>query len=69
MVPVYMSSLDSQFNLLSSLANVLGKSAFCTPQSEIAGAVLASRMEQKISQELSKNDPASSPVFYGTRLM
>ena len=48
---VYVRS-DSQFNLLSSSAKVLGKSAFSMPQSEIAGAVLATRMEQKISQEL-----------------
>ena len=86
---VYICS-ENQFNLLSSSAKIMGKVAFSAPQSEIAGAVLASRMVQKISQELSnvnllpslfigdseiilnmiaKNDPASPPVFYGTRLM
>ena len=86
---VYICS-ENQFNLLSSSAKIMGKAAFSAPQSEIAGAVLASRMVLKISQELfnvnllpsvfigdseiilnmiAKNDPASPPVFYGTRLM
>ena len=59
----------------------MGKAAFSAPQSEIAGAILATRMEQKISKNYSmstsfppylliaKNDHASPPVFYGTRLM
>ena len=33
-------------------SKIPGKSAFSAPQSEMAGAILASRMEQKISQEL-----------------
>ena len=48
---IYVCS-DSQFNLLSRSAKILEKSAFSGPQSEIAGAVWATRMEQKISQEL-----------------
>ena len=86
MVLVYMSYLTVN----STSFPVLGKSAFCMPQAKIAGAVLAIRTKQKISQELSnvslstpifirdleiilkmiaKNNPASPPVFYGTRLM
>jgi len=86
---VYTCS-NNQFNLLTSSSKIMGKSVFSAPQSEIAGAVLAIRMEQKIKQELfnvhllpsviigdseiilkmiAKNDPASPPVFYGTRLM
>ena len=42
----------------------MGKTAFSAPQSEIAGAVLATRMEQKISQELF-NVSLSPPVFIG----
>ena len=53
---------DGQFNLLSSSSKILGRSAFSAPQSEIAGAILATRMEQKINQELS-NISLSSPVF------
>ena len=60
---VYMRSHD-QFNLIYSSCKVLGKSAFSAPQSEIAGAVLATRMQQKISQELS-NVSLSPPVFLG----
>ena len=60
---VYVCS-DSQFNLLSSSAKILGKSAFSVPQSEIEGAVLPTRMEQKISQEL-YNVSLSAPVFIG----
>ena len=48
---IYAHSGD-QFNLISSSSKILGKSAFSTPQSEMAGALLASRMEQKIKQEL-----------------
>ena len=58
---IYVCS-DGQFNLLSSSAKILGKSAFSAPQTEIAGAVLATRMEQKISQEL-YNVSLSTPVF------
>ena len=39
-------------------------SAYSAPQSEISGAVLAVKMEQKISQELF-NIPLSDPVFIG----
>ena len=62
---VYVCS-DGQFNLLSSSSKILGKSAFSVPQSEIAGAVLATRMEQMINQELF-NISLSSPVSSGTR--
>ena len=55
---------DGKFNLLSSSAKILGKSAFSAPQSEIAGAILASRMQQKISQEL-YNVSLSDPAFIG----
>ena len=55
---------NGQFNLLSSSSKILGKSAFSAPQSEMAGAVLATRMEQKVNQELS-NVSLSSPVFIG----
>ena len=48
---VYAHSGD-QFNLISSSSKILGKSAFSAPQFEMAGALLASRMEQKIKQEL-----------------
>ena len=48
---VYTNS-GGQFNLISSSSKILVKSAFSAPQSEMAGAILASRMEQKISQEL-----------------
>ena len=55
---------EGQFSLLSSSSKILGKSAFSAPQSEIAGAVLATRMEQKINQELS-NVSLSPPLFIG----
>jgi len=42
----------------------LGKSAFSAPQSEMAGALLACRMEQKIKQELF-NVSLSPPTFIG----
>ena len=48
---IYIPSQD-EFNLLSSSAKVLGKSAFSSPQSEMSGAVLAVKMQQKISQKL-----------------
>jgi len=35
-----------QFNIISSSAKILGKTAFSAPQSVMAGAVLATRMEQ-----------------------
>ena len=60
---VYTRSND-QFNLISSSAKILGKTAFSAPQSEMAGAVLASRMEQKIRQELF-NVSLSSSMFIG----
>ena len=60
---VYACS-NGQFNLISSSAKILGNTAFSAPQSEMAGAVLASRMEQKIGQELS-NVTLSPPVFIG----
>ena len=50
---IYACSND-QFNLLYSSAKILGRTAYSAPQSEIAGATLAARMEQKISQELIK---------------
>ena len=60
---VYAHSGD-QFNLISSSSKILGKSAFSAPQSEMAGALLASRMEQKIKQELF-NVTLSPPMFIG----
>ena len=60
---VYAHSND-QFNLLYSSAKVLGKTAYSVPQSEIAGATLAARMEQKIRQELF-NVTLSAPIFVG----
>ena len=60
---IYVCSHD-QFNLIYSSCKVLGKSAFSAPQSEIAGAVLATRMQQNIRQEL-YNVSLSSPVFIG----
>ena len=61
---VYVLS-NGQFNLLSSSEKILGKSAFSAPQSKIAGAVLVTRMEQKISQDLS-NVSLSPPVLSET---
>ena len=55
---------DGQFNLLSSSAKILVNSTFSAPRSENAGAVLATRMEQKISQELD-NVSLSTHVFIG----
>ena len=60
---VYVCSND-QFNILYSSAKILGKTAFSALQSEIAGATLAARMEQKISQKLF-NVSLSPPVFIG----
>ena len=48
---IYMHS-QNQFNILTSSAKIMGKSTYSTPQSEISAAVLAVKMEQKISQEL-----------------
>ena len=48
---VYIHSQD-KFNLLPNSAKVLGKSAFYNPQSEMSGACLAVKMQQKISLEL-----------------
>jgi len=55
---------NNQFNLIYSSAKIKGKAAFSAPQSEIAGAVLATRMEQKITQELF-NVNLSPPTFIG----
>ena len=60
---VYIHS-HRQFNLISSSCKVLGKSTFSAPKSEITSPVLATRMQQKISQEL-YNISLSSPVFIG----
>ena len=60
---VYVCS-DNQFNLLYSSAKILGKTAYSVPQSEMAGATLAARMEQKISQEFFSVS-LSPPVFIG----
>ena len=60
---VYAHSGD-QFNLISSSSKIMGKSAFSAPQSEMAGALLAARMEQKIKQELF-NVTLSPPMFIG----
>jgi len=46
MLTPVISSISS-----SSSSKILGKSAFSAPQSEMAGALLAYRMEQKIKQE------------------
>ena len=60
---VYACSND-QFNILYSSAKILGKTAFSASQSKIAGAILAARIEQKISQELF-NVSLFPPVFIG----
>ena len=60
---VYACSND-QFNILYSSAKILGKTAFSAPQSKIAGAILAARIKQKISQELF-NKSLFPPVFIG----
>ena len=60
---VYIRSHD-MINLLYSTAKVMGKSAFSAPQSEMSGADLAVKMQQKISQEM-YNVNLSSPVFIG----
>ena len=41
----------------------MGKFAYSAPQSETSGAILAVKMEQKISQEL-YNISLSNPVFF-----
>ena len=58
-----MHSQD-QFNILTSSAKIIGKFTYSPPQSEISGAILAVKMEQKISQEL-YNISLSNPVFNG----
>ena len=58
---VYIRSHD-KFNLIYSSCKVLGRSDFSAPQSEITGAVLATRMQQKIRQELF-NVSLSPPLF------
>ena len=35
----------------------MGKAAFSAPQSEIAGAIQATRMEQKISRTIQRQPP------------
>lgn len=55
---------DGQFNIISSSAKIMGKAAFSAPQSQIAWAVLATRMEQKISQVLF-NVSFLPPIFIG----
>jgi len=59
MLTPVISSISS-----SSSSKILGKSAFSAPQSEMAGALLAYRMEQKIKQELF-NVSLSPPTFIG----
>ena len=56
-----MKSLN-QFNLLVSSAKIMGKASYSAPQSEIASAVLAVKMERKITLELS-NTTLSESVF------
>ena len=60
---IYMES-KGQFNLLISSAKIMGKAAYTAPQSEIASAVLAVKMEPKINLELS-NVTLSEPMFLG----
>ena len=60
---VYIRSQD-KVNLLYSTAKVMGKSAFSAPQSEMASAALAVKMQQKISQEM-YNTKLSPPTFIG----
>ena len=58
-----MHSLD-QFNILTSSTKIMGKAAYSAPQSEISAAILAVKMEPKISQE-HYNVSLSNPVFIG----
>ena len=53
-----------QFNLSISSAKIMGKAADTAPQSEIASAVLAVKMKQKITLELT-NVNLLEPVFIG----
>ena len=58
------SESHGQFNLLISSAKIMGKAAYTASQSEIAIAVLAVKMEWKITLELMKVN-LSEPVFIG----
>ena len=60
---IYMES-HGQFNILISSAKIMGKAAYTAPQSEIASAVLAVKMERKINLELS-NVTLTEPMFIG----
>ena len=60
---IYVESLN-QFNLLVSLAKIMEKASSSAPQSEIASAVLAVKMERTITLELS-NTTLSEPMFIG----
>ena len=60
---VYICS-QNMVTLLYSTSKVMGKSAFSAPQSEMASADLAVKMQQKISQEM-YNINLTSPVFIG----
>ena len=63
---VHVSTLTPMINSTFSTVQqrYWGKTAYSAPQSDIAGATLAARMEQKISQELF-NVTLSAPVFVG----
>ena len=52
------------YSAVYSTAKVMGKSAFSAPQSEMSSAVLAVKMQQKISQEM-YSIKLFSPVFIG----
>ena len=60
-VDMHSQNMD---NLLYSTAKVMEKSLFSAPQSEMSGADLAVKMQQKISQEM-YNINLTSPVFIG----
>ena len=60
---IYVES-PGLFNLLTSAAMIMRKSRYSAPQSEISEAVLAVKMQQKISLEL-HNTSFSDPVFIG----
>ena len=50
-VCIYMH-FQNPFNILTSSAKIMEKSAYSASQSEISAAVLAVKMEHKISQDL-----------------
>ena len=60
---IYVES-HNQFNLLVSSAKNMGKASYSAPQSKITSAVLAVKMERKITLELS-NITQSEPMFIG----